>query len=84
MEMVRATVARDSFFDFPTAERMIPTGPNTTGKNKNATAPRTIPQVEKTLLVVGTACGKELNCVGCETGANWGVSAGAGAGAGAS
>ncbi len=50
IETVSATVERDSFLDFPTAERIMPTGPKTTGRNKNATEPKTIPQIEKVLL----------------------------------
>ena len=44
-----ATMAFSSPFDFATAPRIKPAGPNTIGKNKKATTPQIIPMVEKVL-----------------------------------
>ena len=44
-----ATVAFSSPFDFATAPKIRPAGPNTIGKMRKAIAPQMIPTVEKVL-----------------------------------
>ena len=45
----KATTAFSSPFDFATAPKIKPAGPNTIGKNKKAITPQMIPTVEKVL-----------------------------------